>query len=35
VIAHAIINGLNLLFLKHHDPSPERRPLGGLLGQRS
>jgi uncharacterized protein len=35
VIAHAIINGLNLLFLKRHDPSPERRPLGGLLGQRS
>jgi uncharacterized protein len=35
VIAHAIINGLNLEFLKHHDPSPERRPLGGLLGQRS
>lgn len=35
VIAHALINGLNLLFLKRHDPSPERRPLGGLLGQRS
>jgi uncharacterized protein len=35
VIAHALINGLNLQFLKRHDPSPERRPLGGLLGQRS
>jgi membrane protease YdiL (CAAX protease family) len=35
VIAHAIINGLNLQFLKRHDPTPGRRPLGGLLGQRS
>jgi len=35
VFAHALINGLNLHFLKRHDPSPERRPLGGLLGQRS
>ncbi len=35
VIAHALINGVNLRFLKSYDPSPERRPLGGLLGQRS
>jgi hypothetical protein len=29
--AHALINGLNLTFLKRHDPVPEARPLGGLL----
>jgi membrane protease YdiL (CAAX protease family) len=34
VIAHALINGLNLHFLKRYDPTPGRRPLGGLLGQR-
>lgn len=33
--AHALINGLNLLYLKSHDPEPPRRSLGGLLGQRS
>lgn len=33
-IAHALINGVNLAYLKQHDPAP-RRPLGGLLGQRS
>jgi uncharacterized protein len=31
--AHALINGLNLTYLKRHDPEPQRR-LGGLLGQR-
>lgn len=33
--AHAMINALNLSFLKHHDPHIGRRGLGGLLGQRS
>lgn len=32
--AHALINGLNLFYLKSHDPEPQRRSLGGLLGQR-
>ena len=31
--AHALINGVNLTYLKRHDPEPQRR-LGGLLGQR-
>jgi uncharacterized protein len=31
--AHALINGLNLTYLKRHDPEPHRR-LGGLLGER-
>lgn len=35
VVAHGIVNGLNLRFLQRHDPSRERKPLGGLLGQRS
>lgn len=35
VLTHALVNGLNLLHLKRHDPSPPRRRLGGLLGQRS
>jgi uncharacterized protein len=35
LVAHAVINGLNLLFLKSHDPEPPRRSLGGLLSQRS
>jgi uncharacterized protein len=35
IIAHALVNGLNLRFLKRHDPSRERKPLGGLLGQRT
>lgn len=34
ILAHAVINGLTLQFLKQYDPSPGRRPLGGLLGQR-
>jgi membrane protease YdiL (CAAX protease family) len=32
--AHAVINTLNLSFLKSHDPHVGRRGLGGLLGQR-
>ena len=33
--AHALINGLNLAYLKRYDPEPQRRSLGGLLGLRS
>ena len=32
--AHAVVNGLNLAYLKNHDPGP-RRGLGGLLAERS
>ena len=32
--AHAVINGFNLAYLKRHDPEPQRRSLGGLLGLR-
>ena len=35
IAAHALINALNLSYLKSHDPEPRRRALGGLLGQRS
>jgi membrane protease YdiL (CAAX protease family) len=35
VLAHAAINGLNLRYLRDHDPSPPRRGMGGLLSQRS
>lgn len=35
IVAHALVNGLNLAYLKSHDPEPQRRALGGLLGQRS
>jgi membrane protease YdiL (CAAX protease family) len=35
MVAHALINGLNLDFMRRHDPQPPRRSLGGLLGQRS
>jgi membrane protease YdiL (CAAX protease family) len=31
--AHALVNGLNLSYLRNHDPEP-RRGLGGLLGSR-
>ena len=31
IVAHAMINGVNLRFLRDNDPSPRRRPLGGLL----
>jgi membrane protease YdiL (CAAX protease family) len=33
IAAHALVNGLNLWYLKHHDPGP-RRGLGGLLAER-
>lgn len=32
LVAHALVNALNLAYLKSHDPSP-RHALGGLLGQ--
>jgi membrane protease YdiL (CAAX protease family) len=35
IAAHALINAVNLIYLKSHDPEPQRRALGGLLGQRS
>jgi membrane protease YdiL (CAAX protease family) len=35
IVAHAVINGFNLQYLKTYDPDPTPRPLGGLLGQRS
>ena len=35
IVAHALINGLNLQYLKTYDPEPRQKPLGGLLGQRS
>ena len=35
IAAHALINCLNLSYLKSHDPEPRRRALGGLLSQRS
>ncbi|MGH7297620.1 MAG: lysostaphin resistance A-like protein, partial [Polyangiaceae bacterium] len=31
IVAHAIVNGANLRFLRDNDPAPRRRPLGGLL----
>ena len=34
LVAHGVVNYLNLSYLKSHDPAP-RRGLGGLLGQRS
>lgn len=34
IAAHALINAINLVYLKSHDPEPPRRSLGGLLGQR-
>lgn len=35
IVAHGVINGFNLQYLKTHDPAPRSKPLGGLLGQRS
>ena len=32
IAAHALVNGLNLAYLKNHDPTPARRALGGLPG---
>jgi membrane protease YdiL (CAAX protease family) len=34
MLAHAVINGLNLAYLKAHDPAPPRHSLGGLLSDR-
>lgn len=34
LLAHASINGLNLLFLQSHDTAPPRHSLGGLLSDR-
>jgi uncharacterized protein len=34
VAAHALINGLNLAFLKSHDTAPPKHSLGGLLSDR-
>jgi membrane protease YdiL (CAAX protease family) len=31
IVAHAAINAANLRYLRDNDPSPPRRPLGGLL----
>jgi uncharacterized protein len=35
ILAHTIVNGLNLAYLKHYDPNPELRPMGGLLDRRT
>lgn len=32
IVAHVLINAANLRFLRDNEPSPRRRPLGGLLG---
>jgi membrane protease YdiL (CAAX protease family) len=34
MLAHALINGINLLYLKSHDTAPPRNSLGGLLSDR-
>jgi hypothetical protein len=34
LVAHALINGFNLQYLREHDPEPPRRSLGGLLGDK-
>lgn len=31
ILAHALINALNMSFLKHHNPDPHRDGMGGLL----
>lgn len=35
IVAHAMVNGLNLAHLKHHDVQPSELGLGGLLAGRS
>ncbi len=35
IVAHTLINWLNLRYLRRHDPTPPPPRLGGLLGQRS
>jgi membrane protease YdiL (CAAX protease family) len=34
VLAHGLINAINLAYLKSHDTSPPRNSLGGLLSER-
>jgi membrane protease YdiL (CAAX protease family) len=34
ILAHGLINGLNLAYLKAHDTAPPRNSLGGLLSER-
>lgn len=34
ILAHALINALNLHYLRSHDPAPLRHSLGGLLSDR-
>jgi uncharacterized protein len=34
LLAHAVVNGLNLLYLQSHDTAPPRHSLGGLLSDR-
>lgn len=34
LLAHALVNGLNLHYLRSHDTSPPRHSLGGLLSER-
>jgi membrane protease YdiL (CAAX protease family) len=33
-LAHAMVNGINLSYLKNYDPEPPATPLGGLLDRR-
>ncbi len=35
IVAHAIVNVINLQYLRDHDPHPKPRKLGGLLKQQS
>lgn len=35
VLAHAMVNAINLSYLKSHDPTPPARTLGGLLDRPS
>jgi membrane protease YdiL (CAAX protease family) len=35
IAAHALVNGMNLTYLKNRDLGPQGRGLGGLLGQRT
>jgi membrane protease YdiL (CAAX protease family) len=34
VLAHVLINAVNLSYLKNYDPEPPARPLGGLLDRK-
>lgn len=33
VVAHVLVNGVNLQYLRDHDPAPKPRKLGGLLAR--